>query len=352
MREMVSFLNKYLGWRNWAVLAYNSVFENMFVIFFIALRQKVDPFLFTAHFITFLLFSTFCTTYGYLINDYCDLELDKLHDKKNTFQDDTKSKARFVVLFFLLMSVAFSLPFWENQFFLYVWLSWIVIATAYSMHPIRLKERGKIGLIFVVIAQRVLPTLIIFTAFSYYKIIDVGLLTSYILFRGLSSDINHQLEDYHNDSMTGTKTYAVQTGYSKARNIFRFSLEMEKILLGLSLLLMSIELSHLEIIGIPLLLPIVIFYAAVYGFNLIKIFQEKDINVNPFIPDRKDIFQFIHHAFPSVLLAFYLLVILSIYEPLFLIILICFIIYRKMYSIDLIINSFPVRFFRNIIGSH
>ena len=352
MKEIVNFFNKYLGWRNWAVLVYNSVFENMFVIFYIALRQQIDPLLFITNVFIFLLFSSFCTTYGYLINDYGDIELDILHGKNNTFQNDTKAKANLVILSFLLAIIVCGLPFWKNFLFLPIWLAWFIISTAYSIQPTRLKERGKTGLFFVVMAQRVLPTLIIFTAFRYYDIVDIICFTIYIFFRGLSSDVNHQLGDYKNDLLTGTETYVVQTGYTKAQKIFRFSLELEKILLGLCLLLMSAKLSYLEIKGMPLLLPIIIFYFTVYGVSLIKVFQRNNIDVNPFVPNRKNIFQFIHHAFPSVLLSFYLLVVLSFNEPLFLIILICFIIYRKMYSIDSIINSFPVRFIRNITGSH
>ena len=334
------------------MLVYNSVFENMFVIFYIALRQQIDPLLFITNVFIFLLFSSLCTTYGYLINDYGDIELDILHGKNNTFQDDTKAKASLVILSFLLAIIVIGLPFWKNFLFLPLWLGWFILSTAYSIQPIRLKERGKSGLFFVVMAQRVLPTLIIFTAFRYYDIVDMICFTIYIFFRGLSSDVNHQLGDYNNDLMTGTETYVVRTGQTKAQKIFRFSLEMEKILLGLCLLLMYTKLSYLKFKDMPLLLPIVIFYFTVYGINLIKIFQKNDIDVNPFVPNRKDIFQFIHHAFPSVLLSFYLLVVLSFYEPIFLIILICFIVYRKMYSIDLIINSFPVRFIRNLTGSH
>ncbi|NMB81970.1 MAG: DUF1015 domain-containing protein, partial [Ignavibacteria bacterium] len=46
---------------------------------------------------------------------------------------------------------------------------------------------------------RVLPILLLFAAFKHHAWIEVMVLTVYVLFRGLSSDLNHQVEDYDND---------------------------------------------------------------------------------------------------------------------------------------------------------
>lgn len=347
--NIIYFINHYFGWRNWSVLVYNSLIENVFVLFYIALCQELYSIRFTVDFIIFLLFSSFCTTYGYLINDLADKDLDKLHGKENTFQDDSRTKATFIVLLFLILSIILGVRFIKNPLFLPLWLCWGFIATFYSLKPIRLKERGKSGLIFVVLAQRLLPTLIIFTAFKHYVLVDVIVFTAYIFFRGLSSDLNHQLEDFHKDLVTRTDTYAVRAGLQKAQKIFRFSLEIEKGLLILCLFIMYLQLPNLEIYGISLLLPVLIVYLFLYGFNWLQIkSQSGDIDVNPFVSGRKDIFQFIHHAFPSVVLPFYLLLLLFFEKWLFIFLLLFFIILRKMYSLELIRNSFPVRIIRNI----
>ena len=346
--RIIFFTNHYFGWRNWAVLVYNSIFENIFVLFYIALRNETSSIYFIIHFFFFLLFSSFCTTYGYLINDLGDKELDKIHGKDNTFKNDSGRKACFIVLFFLLLSFISCLPFIENAFFLSLWLSWLFICTAYSLKPFRLKEKGKIGLLLVVIAQRVLPALLMFSAFRHYNWIDIAIITSYIFFRGLSSDVNHQLEDYNNDSTTETDTYAVQTGIRKTKKIFRFSLEMEKALLFFCLLEMYFELPYLKIYDFPLILPLLLLYIMIYGLNLYTIFSHgKSIDVNPFIPDRKNIFQFIHHTFPTVLLSLYLLFLLIYIEWLFIILLLFFIIVRKFYSLEIILNSLPAMIIRN-----
>lgn len=350
MKKLFNFIHKYLGWRNWSVLTYNSVFENVFLLFYISLRNQFFSFQFILDFFFFLLFSTFSTTYGYLINDLADKKLDAVHGKENTFENDSTAKASLVVLLFLGLSIIFGLRFIKNPYFLFLWLCWGLIATFYSLEPIRLKQRGKAGLIFVVLAQRMLPTLIIFAAFKHYDLFDVLLFTAYIFFRGLSSDLNHQLEDYQKDSITGTETYAVQTGLGKARKVFRFSLEAEKGLLLLCLLIMLIRLINLRLYGIPFILPILLAYLLLYIWNWTTILSyNTKLDVNPFVSGKKDIFQFIHHSFPSVVLPLFLLIFLSYEKWIFSLILVLFIVYRRLYSIESIRNSFPGKILRRFV---
>jgi 4-hydroxybenzoate polyprenyltransferase len=133
----IRFINHYFGWRNWAVLVYNSVPENMYVMFFIALRQELYSIKFVGDFFVFLLFSFFCTTYGYLVNDLGDKELDKIHGKENTFSNDSSTKAGIIVLSFLFVSILLSLQFIRSPFFLFSWLLWFIVATAYSLNVFR-----------------------------------------------------------------------------------------------------------------------------------------------------------------------------------------------------------------------
>ena len=346
---LMGFIQHYLGWRNWSVLVYNSVIENVFLIFYIALRNEFFSISFVVSFFVFFLFSMFSTTYGYLINDLADKNLDLRHGKQNTFEKDPRTKASLIVFLFLFLSVVFGLQFVKNQYFLLLWVSWGLLATSYSVKPIRLKERGKIGLIFVVLTQRVLPTLILFAAFGYYDWRDIAVFTTYILFRGLSSDLNHQLEDYERDRQTDINTYVVGSGSHGARKVFYFSLEAEKILLILCLGTMYLKLPQYKVYGVSLLLPVLVVYIVLCGLTWWQIrSSDNGFDMNPFIPGRKDIFQFIHHTFPSVLLPVYLLLLLVYENPVFIILLLFLSVYRKLYSIELIRSSFPFQLIHHI----
>lgn len=345
---MIHFIRQYLGWRHWSVLTHNSVIENIFLLFFIALRDRLFTTAFIVDLTVFLLFSIFSTTYGYLINDMGDRELDKLQGKNNTFENDSYIRAICIVLLFLILSIVFGFRFIGNLLFIPLWIFWGLAATFYSLPPVRLKERGKVGLIVVVLAQRVLPTLLIFSAFKHYAWGDLIVFTAYIFFRGLSSDLNHQLSDYQNDFLTNTDTFAVEAGKIKAQKIFRYSLEMEKALLLLSLVIMYVETARADIYGISPMMPVLTVYLFLYGLCQMKIRSVNlDSNANPFVAERKNIFQFIHHAFPSVVLPLYLIILCVLKAWLFVPILLTFMILRKMFSLELIVNSFPVQSIRN-----
>ncbi|OPX96102.1 MAG: prenyltransferase [Syntrophorhabdus sp. PtaB.Bin006] len=351
IKPPLGFVNHYLGWRNWSVLTYNSAIENVFPIFYIALYDRLFSFRFIIDFFAFFLFSVLSTTYGYLINDFSDRDLDRSHGKANTFADDSPLKAALIVAFFLALSVVFGSNFVGKQHFLPLWLGWFFIATFYSLRPIRLKERGKIGLAFVVVAQRVVPTLIVFAAFTHWDPITVFVFTLYMLFRGLSSDVNHQLEDYHKDLVTGTRTCAVQSGFEATSKLFRLSLEMEKVLLFFCLFLMYLKLTTYRAFGVSLALPPLVVYAVLVVTAWIRARGKgTDADINPFAPGRKDLFQFLHHGFPSVALPLYLLFLLILESWVFFAILIFFIAYRRLYSAELVLNSFPARMLRRVFA--
>jgi 4-hydroxybenzoate polyprenyltransferase len=340
--EVIDFVNQYLGWRNWAVFAYNSAIENIFPIFFIALHDRLFSWGFIADFFSFFLFSMFSTTYGYLVNDLSDRDLDRSHRKSNTFEDDSIWKATLIVILFLFLSAPFGIRFVGKGLFLPIWLGWFLVTTCYSLKPIRLKERGKIGLTFVVLAQRVLPTLIVFEAFGHWDGITVFVFTLYIFFRGLSSDVNHQLDDYQNDAGTSTATFAVKTGIAKVKSLLCLSLEMEKVLLIFCLVLMYFRLDDMRVQNVSLILPILIGYIVVYGASFFYVKKGTSVDiVNPFACGRKSIFHFLHHTFPSVVLPLYLGILLLSKYSISITILIFFALYRKLYSVELIVNTFP-----------
>jgi 4-hydroxybenzoate polyprenyltransferase len=341
MKTQFIFINKYLGWRNWSVLLYNSAIENVFLIMYIALHDRISSPRFLFNFFSFFIFSMFSTTYGYLVNDLSDREIDRLHGKTNTFQNDSLGKAALIVALFFSLSIVFAIPFLEKDLFLALWACWFFITTFYSLKPIRFKERGKIGLAFAVFGQRVLPALIVFSAFGRWDLTTILVFTVYILFRGLSSDLNHQYQDFYNDTSTGTTTFVVRTGITKSRKLLRLCLEIEKGMLLMCLLMMYLKIPNLKLYGISFILPALVIYLVLYIPSLFIATKSAFENLNPYTCGRKSIFHFLHHTFPSVGLPLYLGILISFQNPMFILITIFFIIYRKLYSFELIMNTFP-----------
>lgn len=347
---MIAAVAKYLGWRDWAVFRYNSVLENIFLFFYIALKGRLFSQAFLADFLLFLAFSVFSTTYGYLVNDLGDRELDRLHGKPNTFRDDSFGRSVSVVLVSLLLCAAAGIRFADRPCFLPLWIAWGLVATFYSLKPLRLKERGRTGLFFVVVAQRVLPALLIFAAFRHEDRLDVAVFTLYVFFRGLSSDLNHQLEDHGNDSLTETKTYAVSAGFRKAWRLFRFSLTAERALLLACLLVMCVSVPGVDLFGVSMILPVLLLYLLVFWMC-----RREDRSAgpgreaNPFVPGTRNVVQFAHHGFPSVVLPFWLLILLAFEAWIFAPVLLAFAVWRRLYSPGLWRGSFPLQAARNLL---
>ncbi len=307
-----NIIRKYLGWRNWAVFYYNSIIENIFLFFYIALATHNNSTKFLCLTISFILFSLLSTTYGYLINDYADRELDRLHGKPNTFHEDSPARARVVLGMVLVGSALFALPFIANRDFLFLWGLWWFIATFYSLPPLRFKERGKFGLVLVVLAQRVIPAMIVFAAFRYYQMPDVLILLNYILAKGFASDMNHQLADYHRDVQTGTRTSAVELGVRRLESLFRAILRYERVSLWVVILMMTWRFWEETVWGIPIFqfLWIPATLMILFAWYL-DVRYEGDIQrINPFVEHQRNIFQFTHLAFPHVVLSMLLILIL------------------------------------------
>ncbi len=313
MKErLFKFIQKYLGWRNWALFYYNSIIENIFLFFYIALVVPDYSNAFILKTLCFIGFSLLSTTFGYLINDFADRELDRQHGKSNTFEEDSTAWAIWVLLIVFGFSAIFALPFWKERVFLLLWGLWVFIATFYSLPPLRFKERGKLGLVLVVLAQRVIPALIVFAAFRFWRMPDVVVLLNYILAKGFASDANHQIQDYFNDLKTGTRTSAVAMGIHRLEKYYRMILRYERISLLGVMALIYVRFNTVTFVGIPLIHFLMAVFIIVFVLSWIMDIRYKGVidQINPFKPHTRDVFQFVHLAFPHVLLPFTLVLIL------------------------------------------
>ncbi len=334
---MLRLVKKYLGWRNWAVFLYNSVLENLFVLFVIALYKNRFDLNFVLQALVFLVFSILATTYGYLINDFSDRELDRAHDKANTFANDSTLQAVLVLIVVLLMCLVSSQPFWKSKYFLTLTVPWFLIATFYSLPPLRLKERGKWSLFFVAIAQRLLPVLILFAVFDFMHGWLPVAIAFYVFLRGIASDLNHQLEDFENDRKTGTRTFVVSSGFRRAQTVFSLVLHLERLMLaGLLAVFGFLFKSRGWEVAFVLWATFALYLLALIVFYL----QPSQWQKNPFDAEQKSIAQFLHHSYPSVVLPLgFNLAVTIVYWP-FSLFLILQIFFRKLYSVEIINNSF------------
>ena len=193
---------------------------------------------------------SYCTIIGiagiaYLFNDWSDKQKDIDAGKPNALIDFSSKK------FYALLGLFFSMTIVPWLWFPTTALSWVLLVTEialfalYSFKPIRLKEKGILGLICDTLYAHTLPALLAsytfyllgnkqFTGFSIYCAALIG----WQFFLGMRNIVFHQLDDLENDQKSETKTWVSTVGIAKTHQLLTtVFIPLEVLfLLGISLL--------------------------------------------------------------------------------------------------------------------
>lgn len=149
--------------------------------------------------------------FGYFINDISDVEGDKIAGKNNIASKFSKTQQLFYCSLLLLIGflpIVTTAPKTTSLLVVEV-----ILLLLYSFPPFRLKEKGFIGIITDSTYAYFLPSLILLTYLESLFSVDIFFgyflpLFGFIL--GIRNILNHQLEDYDNDRIANTKTFATE----------------------------------------------------------------------------------------------------------------------------------------------
>ncbi len=209
--------------------------------------------------------------FGYFINDLTDIRQDALAQKPNSVARLSPMQRVVILVIILLVALlpwlylpltTLTAPFLLAQFLLFL---------AYSLPPMRLKERKQAGILTDALYAHVNPALL--AALTFTLIIRqplsslvgymAGLVTWQLLW-GIRNILQHQLEDLENDIAAGVKTYAQSANPNKLRHTITHRL-LPAELLAFALFLVPVTLQVLHTNGLILFIALAIFqYAALY----------------------------------------------------------------------------------------
>lgn len=305
-----------LSWRHWGIIRYNSLWQNAAAVFYLALTYHLYSWGFITQVALFALFSMLSTSYGYLVNDLADRELDRQHGKPNVFANMGKVRPLAIVGATAIGATLASIPFLRRPWFALLWGVWLCAATFYSLPPLRLKERGLSGLTATILAQQTLPTLLIFAAFGPLASWGALVFAVYATARGVSSDVGHQMRDWAYDAKTETPTFAVRQGYSFICRLYAACQELDKLLLGLVMVVLTVDLPSVSFPALDLRVglgwPLVASYLVLYPLAAEWTWKELQQGTLPDPYDEtpqgpeRNVIHVIHHSFPSVVIPLYL----------------------------------------------
>ena len=159
-------------------------------------------------YLIFIFYQSILVLYGYLLNSWCDSEPDSIA-RKNTAFNEFPGKSIAATLWFSGI-IAFTIPFFFGHYAAVAGVAAFFSATAYSLKPFRLKERGFLGPIAAALPQSVLP--FIFFVFLTAVNETAVFLSIWLFIKQLLEELSHQKDDLESDKKLGISTFAVASG--------------------------------------------------------------------------------------------------------------------------------------------
>jgi 4-hydroxybenzoate polyprenyltransferase len=154
--------------------------------------------------------------YANLLNDLTDRQEDLLAGKSNGMVGRSSTFIVVAIISCLLPGFLAMGLLLKSPLALGIYVSIWVVFMAYSIPPIRLKQRGLLGVLADAIGAHLLPSLfaVVWVAHASDRSIPVLwiiLVGIWSLTTGLRGIFWHQIKDIENDRLAGVNTFAVQT---------------------------------------------------------------------------------------------------------------------------------------------
>lgn len=156
-------------------------------------------------------FSCFFLAFGYLINDYYDMDADRLAGKDKLIHHMNVRVVRLSLIVIVAVGIVSAVSADAKLYpgtFLTACLTYF-IGAVYSMPPFRFKERGVQGLFVSAFAQRCMP-LIVFKEILHCGWIPIIPFIILSFATGLRYIFIHQVMDADNDRKSGIHTFAMK----------------------------------------------------------------------------------------------------------------------------------------------
>ena len=232
LRRAIGAVWHTLRFHNW----WNAKTPVLLTIFFAAcFLAGVDVRTAAIHLLPVLVWLIAAAAFGHYVNDIFDLEDDIAAGKPNT----TRRHPGWVKLIISLGLAALAILPWAlieaHAAMIPMVIAHLLIFLLYSSYPLRLKERGWVGVLTDSLYAHVLPGVIVLFAVPGVEGIDRAsvLLISFVVWQTLSgvrNILNHQFDDHDNDLRSGTRTIATKRGAIWVRRFVKRGLFVPEVL--------------------------------------------------------------------------------------------------------------------------
>jgi predicted secreted hydrolase/4-hydroxybenzoate polyprenyltransferase len=185
------------------------------------------------------LYMAFFGSYGYALNSYSDRQQDKKVGKQKELDFFSNHQLLLTSCFFAFGAITIPLLFSDFRINI-LGLVTFLLTTFYSVKPLRLKERGILGIIVPALVQRPLPFLFFVFLIGSNSMVAWYLL-GWLTIVGLIMMFAHQLLDFKNDREAQVDTWAQRVGFYWAKRIATYFVLLMIAYITLSLLMFGIN---------------------------------------------------------------------------------------------------------------
>ncbi len=258
----------------------------------------------------FLIFAAVHSALGYVVNDWGDRKLDALHGKPNAFAHLTQVQGIVALGTVSALALLSGLPFVCRPAFLPLWIGWAAFALANSLRPIRLKERGALGLCASFVAQWSLPICLVFSVFGRFGRWDMIVVALAVTASGATLEIAHQRWDRFRDAGTRTSTLGARMSTTKLDRTFAAAILCDKAAVGVVVATATLMLQSVTLLGWTLRpgAPLLGLYTIMVGVSLVEMERawRRGETLDPYYSEDRTVSKLLHETFPNLILPTYL----------------------------------------------
>lgn len=188
----------------------------------------------------FIIYQFFLACYGYAINAYSDRKIDSMVGKYKGVSYFTRNQLSIFMIFLSIGCLGIPLLLGDLRIIILGILAFI-LATGYSLEPLRFKNKGFVGIIGATLPQR--PLMILFFALLVNTESElVVILMGWTFFIGIIMEIGHQMLDFNNDKMSQANTWIVHTESQRVKKYTFLSLILLLIFLVIPIFTYPLEI--------------------------------------------------------------------------------------------------------------
>jgi 4-hydroxybenzoate polyprenyltransferase len=306
----------FVRWRDWAP---GKIPIFCTLLAYIALANNNFSASFTIRFIIFIIFASLHSALGYVVNDLGDIKIDRLHGKSNAFENLNFYQGIGALAVIIILAFISGLPFVEYPMFIPLWIGWLFFSFAYSIKPLRLKERGTLGLGVSALAQWTLPILLTFAAMERFGGWDMIIFAVTSTISGSTLEIAHQRFDRSQDMGTQTTTFGTKMRSTVLDRLYMKMIFLDKLALGAVLFIITVCLVKLKsgMAGIVMSFPLLSTYIVLFSIALFETLRSSSIGniLDPYYSSKRSANKLLHETMPNLVVPGYLLLLLMVFQP-------------------------------------